>query len=140
MATNSSTAAASSKRALPSSAGRRTDRDIPEGEESNLCNSTGFTDGDARRSSGNRRAFAAHKLYLDKSIATSIGPKETKMNYLINDFEDSQETFSVKFRNVPAPNADTGERSSRKTFGRRRGRAPQQFNGIHRRRNKKIRW
>ena len=29
---------------------------------------------------------------------------------------------------------------SRKTFSRKRGKAPQQFNGIHRRRAKKIRW
>lgn len=33
----------------------------------------------------------------------------------------------------------SGSNSARKTFGRR-GKGPTQFNGIHRRRSKKIRW
>lgn len=30
--------------------------------------------------------------------------------------------------------------TQRKTYSRQRGKAPQRFNGIHRRRTKKIRW
>jgi hypothetical protein len=52
--------------------------------------------------------------------------------------DDGNSEYSVKFRNTVG--AATGKRSQQPTLGRRRGKTPQQFNGIHRRRRKKIRW
>ncbi len=62
------------------------------------------------------------------------------MNYLIHDFDDSESTYSVHFRKNSDGSADKTARSSRPIMGRRRGKSPQQFNGMHRRRRKKIRW
>ena len=61
------------------------------------------------------------------------------MNTSLNDYtDDGNVEYSVKFRN--SSGAAAGKSSQRTTFGRRRGKTPQQFNGIHRRRRKKIRW
>lgn len=59
------------------------------------------------------------------------------MNYLISNFDDNESGYVVQFRSHEAPSES---KAKRPTMGRRRGKAPQQFNGIHRRRNKKIRW
>jgi hypothetical protein len=47
--------------------------------------------------------------------------------------------FKIKFRAQEDGGAPRS-RSKRQTFGRGRAKTPQQFNGIHRRRRKKIRW
>ena len=52
--------------------------------------------------------------------------------------DDGNVEYSVKFRKSGGSTAT--KRSHQPTFGRRRGKTPQQFNGIHRRRRKKIRW
>jgi hypothetical protein len=62
------------------------------------------------------------------------------MNYLINDMDDAQPVYEVKFRTASAASTRSADHGNRRSFGRRRGKSPQQFNGIHRRRNKKIRW
>ncbi len=51
--------------------------------------------------------------------------------------EYDQESYQVAYRSNGASSAKP--RSERPTFGRK-GKTPQQFNGIHRRRRKKIRW
>ena len=54
------------------------------------------------------------------------------------DLNFEQPEFNIKFR---AQSAGTpSSRAKRQTFARRRSKTPQQFNGIHRRRRKKIRW
>ena len=57
---------------------------------------------------------------------------------MTHDQEYEQQTYQVTFRqSTPEGNKS---RSQRPTFGRGRAKTPQQFNGIHRRRRKKIRW
>ena len=54
------------------------------------------------------------------------------------DFNLEQSEFKIQFR---AQSSGTpSSRSKRQTFGRGRSKTPQQFNVIHRRRRKKIRW
>jgi hypothetical protein len=54
------------------------------------------------------------------------------------DYNLEQSDFNITFR---AKSTGTPiSRSKRPTFGRGRSKTPQQFNGIHRRRKKKIRW
>lgn len=53
-----------------------------------------------------------------------------------NDYE--QQSFKVTYRSQGE--GPTKSRSERSTFGRGRAKTPQQFNGIHRRRRKKMRW
>ena len=60
------------------------------------------------------------------------------MNISVNNFDDQSFEYSVKERQEGEGRPKN--RSQRQTFGRRRGKTPQQFNGIHRRRKKKIRW
>lgn len=55
---------------------------------------------------------------------------------MTHEFEDDH---GFDFRR-PKASAATKKKSERQTFGRKRGKTPQQFNGIHRRRKKKIRW
>jgi hypothetical protein len=53
--------------------------------------------------------------------------------------ENNNAELKIKFRT--AANDSVGRSQSRNSgFGRRRGKSPQQFNGIHRRRNKKMSW
>ena len=52
--------------------------------------------------------------------------------------DDGNVEYSVKFRTSNGSAAS--KRPEQPTMGRRRGKTPQQFNGIHRRRRKKIRW
>jgi hypothetical protein len=54
------------------------------------------------------------------------------------DFNLEQSDLEVKFRTKGAGTPNS--RSKHQTFGRGRSKTPQQFNGIHRRRRKKIRW
>lgn len=60
------------------------------------------------------------------------------MNYLNSNFEDDQASFTVSYRTTAKQEKPV--REQRGGFGRRRGTSPVQFNGIHRRRRKKIRW
>lgn len=57
---------------------------------------------------------------------------------MTHDKEIDQETYQVAFRNATGDKSKS--RSQRPTFGRGRSKTPQQFNGIHRRRRKKMRW
>jgi hypothetical protein len=47
--------------------------------------------------------------------------------------------YAVNYRDKSSA-APKGSRSDRHTFGRSRVKAPQQFNGMHRRRRKKLIW
>jgi hypothetical protein len=60
------------------------------------------------------------------------------MNITAHSFEDGKD-YTVSFRITPG-NKEWSARSRRAGFGRRRGKGPVQFNGIHRRRQKRIRW
>jgi hypothetical protein len=61
------------------------------------------------------------------------------MNASANEFKecDSESSDTLRFRQANGP---TAKASNRQGFGRRRGKSPQQFNGIHRRRRKKMSW
>lgn len=61
------------------------------------------------------------------------------MNISAKNYENSAE-FTVSFRHVSGSSTPKTRTRREGSFGRRRGRGPQQFNGIHRRRKKKIRW
>jgi hypothetical protein len=62
------------------------------------------------------------------------------MNVSIAELEDVfADQASERWASTPSKSQDSGN-NRRKTYGRRRGKSPQQFNGIHRRRRKKIRW
>ena len=58
-------------------------------------------------------------------------------NYDTVDFDYRTEFGSSSGRRKSTPSRST---SNRPSFGRKRGKHPQQFNGIHRRRKKKISW
>lgn len=60
------------------------------------------------------------------------------MNTSQSSYSDDGQDFSIQYRR----GSETPRRpkSQRPTFGRSRGKTPQQHNGIHRRRRKKIRW
>jgi hypothetical protein len=63
------------------------------------------------------------------------------MNQFFNassDSDDSGDGYIVTYRREAA--AMKAPRPARPIPTRRRGKTPVQFNGIHRRRNKKIRW
>ena len=53
--------------------------------------------------------------------------------------EDFDQAVSYR-RSSSTSSHRTTSRAKRGSFGRRRGKGPQQFNGIHRRRKKKISW
>ncbi len=55
------------------------------------------------------------------------------------DLDLEQSDLKIKFR-TKGGTGTPSSRSKRQTFGRGRSKTPQQFNGIHRRRRKKIRW
>ncbi len=61
------------------------------------------------------------------------------MNATIYQATDGNElAYHIEFR--PARKAPTLQKANRPVFGRRRKNNPKQFNGIHRRRRKKIAW
>jgi len=60
------------------------------------------------------------------------------MNVAITNYEDQAISYSVKARVAPA--IDRPKKSNQPTYGRRRGKNPTSFNGIHRRRNKRTAW
>ena len=61
------------------------------------------------------------------------------MNASVSLYED-QESYAFKSRpNSTSGNSPSENNSTRARFGRR-SKAPQSFNGMHRRRKKKIRW
>lgn len=60
------------------------------------------------------------------------------MNVSSENLQEVQD-YSVSFRSSSGKK-EWSSRDRRSSFGRRRGKGPVQFNGIHRRRQKKIRW
>jgi hypothetical protein len=60
------------------------------------------------------------------------------MNISVNEFETNAE-MPVKFRHRAGGSKQASSDRKNPSFGRRK-KGPQQFNGIHRRRKKKIRW
>lgn len=64
------------------------------------------------------------------------------MNISIAEFQDTLvDQSSDRWSRNPSKSTSSGSSGNeRKTYSRRRGKSPQQFNGIHRRRRKKIRW
>ena len=60
------------------------------------------------------------------------------MNISAKEFENDVEV-DVSFRHRGAASGPVASSRQRRSFSRRR-KGPQQFNGIHRRRRKKIRW
>lgn len=61
------------------------------------------------------------------------------MNASAKDFSEFDNEMPIRFE-FRSTNSSKPKSTNRQSFGRRRGKAPQQFNGIHRRRNKKIAW
>lgn len=59
------------------------------------------------------------------------------MNAAMTMYEDQELSYSVQAR--PKSGNVRKQRVNRPSYGRR-GKNPQSFNGIHRRRSKKIRW
>ncbi|MCA9264895.1 MAG: hypothetical protein KDA60_13640 [Planctomycetales bacterium] len=60
------------------------------------------------------------------------------MNINAREFFEQESDAPVRFRHTSS--SDTDARKSRRPSFGRRGKSPQQFNGIHRRRKKKIQW
>jgi len=61
------------------------------------------------------------------------------MNMASNDYEDQEIQYKTEFR-YRGDRPAAKQQSSRPTYGRRRGKAPQQHNGMHRRRRRRIMW
>ena len=59
------------------------------------------------------------------------------MNASNSQYDSQGAEYRVSFRDQTAHRAPSARRPK---FGRKRGRGPQLFNGIHRRRKKKISW
>ncbi len=62
------------------------------------------------------------------------------MNATVTGYDDVQFDYKVEFRHGTTKNAPSRKSASSRTIGRRRGKGPQLFNGIHRRRRKSITW
>jgi len=60
------------------------------------------------------------------------------MNAAITQFADKEPDYKVEFRHRETPSRSTKSNSPR--FARKRGKQPQSFNGIHRRRKKRVQW
>ena len=61
------------------------------------------------------------------------------MNAAITRYEDQEFSYSVKAR--PKTGINRPQRTTnRPSYGRRRGKSPTSFNGMHRRRQRKLRW
>jgi hypothetical protein len=60
------------------------------------------------------------------------------MNAHITDYSEQEMEYQVDFRRKHRP--ARAQNSNRPSFRRKRGSEPQSFNGIHRRRAKRIRW
>ena len=58
------------------------------------------------------------------------------MNAALTDYQDQEFDYTISFRTNKGPSAGTKSRHTRYVRGKR----PVSFNGIHRRRNKLIRW
>ncbi len=61
------------------------------------------------------------------------------MNISVNEFDSVEPTASFRHSAGGSKTASSSSSRANRTFGRRK-KGPQQFNGIHRRRKKKIRW
>lgn len=59
------------------------------------------------------------------------------LNVTHEENEGMEYAVHCREKSASAPKAS---RSERHTFGRRRAKTPQQFNGMHRRRRKKLTW
>lgn len=119
-----------------------TDRSSAD-EDQDHVNTTEFTDVVERKFSGKdtaTRVLAPREARFDNSkhdrriFNERYAMNTSKTNYS----EDHNADYSVTFRS--RSESPSGSRTSRPTFGRSRGKNPQQHNGIHRRRRKKIRW
>jgi len=56
-------------------------------------------------------------------------------------YQDDNAECEMPASSRKTPSAKSSSRSPRSNgFGKRRGKSPQQFNGMHRRRTKRIRW
>ncbi len=62
------------------------------------------------------------------------------MNAAITAYEDHEINYGVSIRRHENVNRVTAKSSNTPRYGRRRGQSPAQFNGMHRRRSKKIKW
>ena len=63
------------------------------------------------------------------------------MNAAVTHYDAVNFDYRSEFgRNRAGTNTPSRSASNRPSHGRRRGKSPQQFNGIHRRRCKKISW
>lgn len=60
------------------------------------------------------------------------------MNTAITHYEENDLNYKVQFRSVSAPDRPA-RKANRPSHGQKRSKGPVSFNGIHRRRNKKIR-
>ncbi len=60
------------------------------------------------------------------------------MNTAITHYEDREIEYQVFTRKTAVP--PQPKRAQRAIYARRRGKTPSSFNGMHRRRNKKVRW
>ncbi len=60
------------------------------------------------------------------------------MNTAITNCEDREIEYQTASRKTETPTRP--KRSQRATYARRRGKIPSSHNGMHRRRNKKVRW
>ena len=90
---------------------------------------------------------AGRKRSLGSGCRCEIHPNTTliqgrgeSMNISATHFDDGME-FSFESRRRPAQTSASGTKTAaRRDSKHRKRRSPQQFNGIHRRRKKKIRW
>jgi hypothetical protein len=62
------------------------------------------------------------------------------MNAMNTGNDDRQFDYKVEFRQGRTAPTRSSQSKASSTFGRRRGKGPQLYNGIHRRRRKAITW
>jgi len=62
------------------------------------------------------------------------------MNAVVTAYEDHEINYGVSIRRYESSNRATAKSSNTPRYSRRRGKSPAQFNGMHRRRSKKIKW
>ena len=62
------------------------------------------------------------------------------MNAALTTNEDHEFNYGVSIRRYESSSRATAKSSNTPRYSRRRGKATAQFNGMHRRRSKKIKW
>ena len=111
---------------------------------------TEFIAADVRIFPGSRSQFVHEALtslitYRARGHLQSKFREDLKMNISVANYEELLGEFSTEI-NEPSGERSKSQAGKAKTsksgsgFGRRRGKSPQQFNGIHRRRRKNIKW